>query len=246
MLQLDPGRDRRDLRREHTPGRSGRWRPGRPVGTVRVTGGRMRIGVIGSGRIGGTLGRGLAAAGHEVTYGWRDPTKPVPDDLRHERGAVAPVAEAVGGADVVILSTPWAAAEAALTAITDFGGKPLLDCTNPIGPGLTLTHGHTDSGGEQVQRWAPTARVVKVFNTTGMENMADPRYGEHAAAMLACGDDDDAVAVGVRLATDLGFEALPFGPLKNARLLEPMALVWIDLAMVRGQGRGFAFGLLRR
>ena len=206
----------------------------------------MRIGVIGSGRIGGTLGRGLAAAGHEVTYGWRDPTKPVPDDLRHERGAVAPVAEAVGGADVVILSTPWAAAEAALTAITDFGGKPLLDCTNPIGPGLTLTHGHTDSGGEQVQRWAPTARVVKVFNTTGMENMADPRYGAQRALMLACSDDDAARDVALRLAEDIGFEAIGFGPLSNARLLEPVAMTWIQLALRYGQGRSFAVGLLRR
>ncbi|MCB9687481.1 MAG: NAD(P)-binding domain-containing protein [Alphaproteobacteria bacterium] len=223
----------------------GRWRAPRHAGSVRSEVG-MRIGVIGSGKIGSTLGRGLAAAGHDVIYGWRDPAKPVPEDLRHERASVAPVAEAVAAADAVILATPWAATEAAVTAIADFGGKPLLDCTNPIGPGFALTHGHTDSGGEQVQRWAPTAKVVKVFNTTGMENMAQPRYGEQASVMLASGDDPEAVTTAVRLASDLGFEALPFGPLKNARLLEPMALVWIDLAMIRGQGRGFAFGVLRR
>lgn len=111
---------------------------------------------------------------------------------------------------------------------------------------MALTHGHDDSGAEQVQRWAPTAKVVKVFNSTGRENMADPRYPTGRALMLACGDDAGAVDLAVRLATDLGFEALAFGALKQARLLEPLALVWIRLAMVHGQGRGFAFGLLRR
>jgi hypothetical protein len=156
------------------------------------------------------------------------------------------VPDAVRQADVIILATPWAAAESALAAAGDFGGKPLLDATNPIGPGMALTHGHTDSGGEQVQRWAPSARVVKVFNTTGVENMAAPRFGDARALMLACGDDTEAVATAVGLAGDIGFEALAFGPLRNARLLEPFGRAWIELALVRGQGRGIAFGLLRR
>ena len=134
---------------------------------------------------------------------------------------------------------------AALAGV-DFSGRPLLDATNPIGPGLTLTHGHDDSGGEQVQRWAPTARVVKVFNTTGRENMEAPSYPAGASVMLACGDDGDAVDLAVRLARDIGFDAHPFGPLASARVLEPFALVWIKLAMQYGQGRDFALGLLRR
>ena len=125
-------------------------------------------------------------------------------------------------------------------------GKVLVDVTNPIGPGLKLTHGHTDSGAEQVQRWAPTARVVKAFHSTGVENMANPRYDGSAALMLVCGVDEAAVAVTIALASELGFDALPFGPLDNARLLEPMAMVWIQLALVRGHGRDIALGLLRR
>jgi predicted dinucleotide-binding enzyme len=130
--------------------------------------------------------------------------------------------------------------------VADFGGRPLLDATNPIGPGFVLTHGHTDSGAEQVQRWAPTARVVKVFNTTGRENMAAPRFGEAASVMLACGDDAEARQTAVDLARDLGFDAHPFGALAQARLLEPFAMVWIRLAMIEGHGRGFALGMLRR
>lgn len=206
----------------------------------------MRIAILGPGRVGGTLGRRFAEAGHTVVYGLRAGRTELPEEVRHPGATGAPLADAVRGADAALLTTPWSAAQDALAAVGDFGGKPLLDVTNPLGAGLALTHGHTDSGGEQVQRWAPTARVVKVFNTTGMENMADPRYGDARALMLACGDDADAVALAVGLATDIGFEALPFGPLRNARLLEPLGRAWIELALVRGHGRNLAFGLLRR
>lgn len=206
----------------------------------------MRITILGAGNVGGTLGRRLADVGHTVVYGLRPERSELPEALRHPLASGAPMATAVRDADVVILATPWSAAADALAAVGDFGGKPLLDATNPIGAGMALTHGHTDSGGEQVQRWAPSARVVKVFNTTGAENMSDPSFGDARALMLACGDDEAAVATAVQLAGDIGFEALPFGPLRNARLLEPFGRAWIELALVRGQGRGIAFGLLRR
>lgn len=206
----------------------------------------MNVAVLGAGRVGSALGRGLAAAGHTVRYALRDPSKPLDERVRHPNALHLAVHEAIAGSDAVILATPWAATEAALAGAGDFGGRPLLDATNPIGAGGVLTHGHTDSGGEQVQRWAPTARVVKVFNTTGMENLANPRFGDQRALMLAAGDDEAAVAVAVGLATDLGFEAFALGPLRNARLLEPFGRTWIELAMFRGGGRDVAFGLLRR
>lgn len=206
----------------------------------------MHIAILGAGRVGSTLGRGLAQAGHTIHYARRDLSVATPPELAHPGASQGSATEVVARSEAVILATPWAAAAEVLATIPDFGGRPLFDATNPIGPGLALTHGHTDSGGEQVQRWAPTARVVKVFHSTGVENMADPRYPAGAALMLACGDDPAAVALGVDLARDLGFDAQPFGPLAGARLLEPLALVWIRLAMVHGQGRGFALGLLRR
>lgn len=206
----------------------------------------MRIGVIGAGNVGSTLGRGLASAGHSIQYGVRDPRAEVPERLWHDGALVGSVRDTVAWSEVLILATPWGATESALAEAGDLGGRPLLDATNPLGARLSLTHGHTDSGGEQVQRWAPTARVVKVFHTTGAENMADPIYGDQRAILFACGDDADAVAVAVRLSTDLGFETVPLGPLTNARLTEPFARLWIELALVRGAGRGVAFSLLRR
>lgn len=202
----------------------------------------MKVGIIGAGNVGQTLGGGLAKAGHEVLYGVRDPKAEKYAELA---GAVT-VREAVETADAIIVATPWAHTEDAVRSAGDFGGKPLLDATNPIGPGFVLTHGHDDSGAEQVQRWATNARVVKVFNSTGRENMADPSYGDRRGAMLVCGDDDDACAVAKTLAEDVGFETVVAGDLKEARLLEPLAMLWIKLAMVRGEGRNFAFGFLRR
>jgi hypothetical protein len=206
----------------------------------------MKIAIIGAGGVGTTLGGGLAAAGHQIIYAVQDPSDPRHEALMGDSTSVAGVAEAVALVDGVILSTPWAAAESALAAAGDFQGKPLLDATNPIGPGFALTHGHTDSGAEQVARWAPTARVAKVFNSTGKENMADPVVDGRASMMFACSDDEAARSVALSLATDLGFEAVSAGELAMARLLEPLALLWIKLALVHGQGRAMAFGILRR
>jgi predicted dinucleotide-binding enzyme len=206
----------------------------------------MNIAVIGAGRVGGTLGRRAREAGHQVAFGVRAPADGKHDALRAEGFGVSTVREAVDAADMVMLSTPWAAVPDALRAVGDFGGRVLVDATNPIAPGFVLAHGHTDSGAEQVARWAPSARVVKAFNSTGVENMAAPRYGEQRALMLVCGDDVEARQSVRGLAESIGFEAIDAGPLARARLIEPMAMLWITLAGPLDQGRDIAFGLLRR
>ncbi|GAB4039385.1 MAG: NADPH-dependent F420 reductase [Rubrivivax sp.] len=208
----------------------------------------MKIAIIGAGNVGRALGVGWAAKGHQLRFGARDvASDKVRAAVAATPGATAhPVPEAARWAEVVVLATPWSGTEAALRAAGDLGGKPLLDATNPLTPDFKLALGHTDSGGEQVQRWAQGAQVVKIFNTTGWENMAAPAYPAGRAAMLYCGDDAPAKAAASQLAADLGFEPLDLGPLAEARLLEPAAMVWIKLAIVRQQGRGIAFGLLRR
>lgn len=210
----------------------------------------MNIGIIGAGRVGRTLGGGLAAAGHAVHYGVRnvDDVSDIPSE--HGDVDVVSVLSAASASDVIILATPWAAVQDAIVAAGAatgaLDGKILVDATNPIGPGLSLVLGHTDSGAEQVQRWAPGARVVKAFNTTGFENMAQPKIGAQALMMPVCGDDDSACAVVAGLARDLGFGAVLAGPLRQARLLEPLALLWISLAMRADVGRAMGFALLHR
>lgn len=113
--------------------------------------------------------------------------------------------------------------------------------------GLTgLSIGLDSSAGEQVQAWAPAAHVVKIFNTTGADNMQDPDYAGQAATMFYCGDSEGAKEIAGSLAADLGFEPVDVGPLSQARVLEPLAMLWISMAMRYGFGRDIAFKLLRR
>lgn len=210
----------------------------------------MKIGIIGAGTVGGTLGRGWAAKGHEVFFGVRDPSKAEVGRAVADAGPGArtgAVADAGSFGEAVVLATPWQAVRSALEAAGDLAGKVLVDCTNPLKPDLSgLAVGPDGSGGEQVAAWAPGARVVKAFNTTGAENMADPRYGEGRLTMLLAGDDAAAKETVARLAEDLGFEALDAGSLAASRHLERLALLWIHLAYRQGLGRGFGFRLVRR
>lgn len=208
----------------------------------------MRICVIGAGSVGGTLGSRWAAASHEVVFGVRDPRSEKVKDLLKTlcNARAAEIAEAASESEIVVLATPWPAARDAIQSAGNLSGKVLLDCTNPLKSDLSLDAGHTTSGAEMVAGWATPARVVKIFNTTGYGNMANPHYGDQAATMFYAGDDSEAKQTAARLASDLGFEPVDAGPLKNARLLEPLAALWIDLAMVRGHGRDIAFKLLRR
>jgi predicted dinucleotide-binding enzyme len=154
------------------------------------------------------------------------------------------IPRAVAQSEIVALATPWDGTQAAIRAAGDLAGKVLLDCTNPIGAG-GLALGHTTSGAEQIAEWAPGARVVKAFNTTGWEVMADTAFAGGKPALFLCGDDAEARQTVAGLAADLGFEPVDCGPLRMARSLEPLAVLWISLAR-SGMGRHFAWALLRR
>ncbi len=121
----------------------------------------MKIAILGAGNLGGTLGQALEKAGHTIFYAVRNPDAPKYAPLLTQGAQALEVPAAIEAAEAVILATPWNHTEEALTSIKDFGNKPLLDATNAIGPGFQLTHGHQDSGGEQVARWAQNARVAK-------------------------------------------------------------------------------------
>jgi predicted dinucleotide-binding enzyme len=211
---------------------------------------KMKIGMIGAGSVGGALGQRWAAAGHEIKFGVRDASKAEVVQLLTSMGpraSAGPVAEAAAFGEVVVLATPWEAAQAAIQSAGNLAGKILVDCTNPLQPALAgLSVGHTTSAGEEVAKWAKGARVVKAFNTTGAPNMANPRFGSSRAVMFMAGDDAAAKAAVKKLGEDLGFEMVDAGALVQARLLEPLAMLWIHLALKQGLGRDFALGLLRR
>ena len=202
----------------------------------------MRIAVIGAGAVGSALGPALERAGHEVVYGVRNGGKPAPGDKR-------PVGEAAAWAEAVVLAVPWPGVEAAIAACGDLSGKLLIDVTNPLnyGPeGLSLALGFDASGAERVAALAPGARVVKAFNSVTSVTMADARAVQPRPVLFAAGDDAAARASVLELGESLGFAPADAGPLANARLLEPLAMLLIDQAYVQGRGPGIAFAVLER
>jgi predicted dinucleotide-binding enzyme len=205
----------------------------------------MRIAIVGAGSVGATLGRAWIKHGEDVMWGLRNPADPKHAALPKER--VKAPAEAVKEAEVVVIATPWSAAEAAIKSLGRLAGKIVIDCTNPLGmgpDGLQLVLGFNTSAGEQVASWAPGAFVFKTLNTTGAGNMAQAADYPVKPLMLVAGDDAGSKLRVMQLVGKLGFEAVDAGPLKNARLLEPLAMLWIDQAMKRGRGRDFAFALV--
>jgi len=207
----------------------------------------MRIGVLGTGMVGGALGKGWTSAGHEVMFGVRDAGSEKALARAAEGARLGSPEEAVSFAEVVALALPWGATEGLARSLgAQLAGKVVFDCTNALKPDFSgLVVGPESSGAELVAAWAPGARVVKIFNTTGFANMANPRYPEGAASMLYCGDDAAAKETARQLAADLGFDPVDAGPLVQARLLEPFALLWIKLAY-GGHGRDIAFRLMKR
>jgi predicted dinucleotide-binding enzyme len=209
----------------------------------------MQIAVIGTGSVGGTLGRRWAELGHTVRFGVRnlsdEETKSMAAAIKGD-AKLATIADAVNGADVVVLATPYAANKDALAAAGDLSGKILIDVTNPIGPNFSLAVGLTSSGAEEVAKLAPRAKVYKAMNQVGFEVMANPVFATGKPVMFVAGDDAPGKKVVLDLVSSLGFEAIDAGELTIARLIEPYAMLWIHLMARRNQGRNFAFSLLRR
>lgn len=210
----------------------------------------MNIAIIGAGNVGGTLGKRWSGNGHQVVFGSREPKSEKARNLADEAGPNAKVAsnaEAAGASEIVLVATPFPAARQALREAGSLAGKIVIDATNPLLPTLEgLSVGLTDSAAEQVASWATGAKVVKALNTVGYNIMANPDFGQRRVAMFYCGDDTDAKKTVASLIAELGFEALDAGPLKQARVLEPFATLWISLALQHGYGTNIAFELLRR
>ena len=205
----------------------------------------MHIAIIGAGSVGATLGQAWLQHGEDVIWGLRNPADPKYAALPKQR--VKAPAESVKDAEIVVIATPWSATQAAVKGLGGLVGKIVIDCTNPLGmgpDGLQLVLGFDTSAGEQVASWAPGALVFKSLNTTGANNMAKAADYPVKPMMPVAGDDAAKKPAVMQLVAALGFEPVDAGPLKNARLLEPFGMVWIDQALKRGRGRDFAFALV--
>jgi NADPH-dependent F420 reductase len=210
----------------------------------------VNIAILGTGAVGSALGQRLGAQGHRVAYGSRTPRSPHVQNLLARSGSDATAAsprDAVEGADVVILAVPWQAAQAVLAAVGPLSGQVLIDCTNPLRADLSgIEIGHTHSAAEEIAKWAPQARVVKAFNTASAKVMLNPQFEGSKATMFYCGDDPQAKQLASQLIADVGFDPVDAGPLASSRYLEPLAMLYIHLAVRQGWGSNCAFKIVRR
>jgi predicted dinucleotide-binding enzyme len=211
----------------------------------------MRIAFIGYGNVGAPLADHLQRAGHEVTLAARDAGSESVRELLARNGAlqVQSPADAVKSADVVFLATPFQANEAALKAVAaELGGKVLVDCTNPVGPGLTHGLNNTRSGTEMIQSMLPDTRVVKAFSIYGFENFEDSAYPAYNVkpVMMFCGADAAAKAIVGGLIDALGWEPLDVGGIEQALHLEHMTLMWVRYIRAGRRSPNLVWAALRR
>jgi predicted dinucleotide-binding enzyme len=211
---------------------------------------KLSIAVLGAGNVGGALARVWSAADHNVTLGLPNPQSEKSRASLAKLGGKVQAAsnkDAASGAQFVALCVRWPAAQDAIRQCGNLSGKVVIDCTNPLNPDLQgLSIGTNTSAAEQVASWASGAKVVKAFNTIGAANFGNAQFGSQRADGFYCGDDAGAKDSIRELIEAAGMDPVDVGPLRNARWLEAMAMLWIDMAVNQKQGSNHAFKLLRR
>jgi predicted dinucleotide-binding enzyme len=200
----------------------------------------MRVGILGSGLMGGKLGTIFARAGHEVTFSYaRRRTKL--ERLARDAGRMAragTVAEAARDADALLLAVHWSRLADVLKQAGDLSGRIILSCSLPMNNDDTaLVVAHTSSGAEKLAKKLPDARVVSAFNTVPSEVLFGVFQSRKRSrpSLVYCGDDAGAKEVAAGLIRDARFNPVDAGPLQIARYTEPFALLIAQLAY-EGEG----------
>ena len=191
---------------------------------------KPKIGIIGKGHVGSALERGLRRAGFDV--------RAVGNDAKAVR-------ETAKAANVVMIAVPFGAIDDVLRELGGaIDGKIVVDVTNALTPDYQLALGYSTSGAEELQKKALKAHVAKAFKTVFAANMDTGQVkGERLSAFVAS-DDDDAKKTVLEMARAIGFDAVDAGPLRNARLLEPLGYFNIQLGMKLGMGSEIGFELV--
>lgn len=208
----------------------------------------MKIGIIGAGDVGGTLGIRWRQKGHEIMFGVRNRQsqnvqKLIQLDKNLEFGEII---ETVTFGDVIVLAVPWTAIEETIHRAGNLSNKILIDPTNPLTTDLKGLALDNSSAAEKISNLAKSTKVVKAFNIIGAKTLNNSIFDSQRADIFICGNDSHSKQVVRELAIDIGFDVVDVGPLVNARMLEYLALIWIELAFRQQLGPNIAFKLLRR
>ena len=196
----------------------------------------MRIGILGSGLMGGKLGTILARAGHEVVFSYARSEQKLEKLARDAKGnaRAGTPREAAQDADAVLLAVHWLRFDEVLKQAGDLSGKTVVTCSLPMNEGDTgLVVGLDSSGAEELAKKIPKARVVAAFNTVPSEalfGVYEARRRASRPSLVYCGDDRRSKQLAAGLISDVGFDPVDAGPLRIARYTEPFALLVAQLA----------------
>jgi NADPH-dependent F420 reductase len=207
----------------------------------------MKIGIIGAGDVGGTLGKSWRQKKHDVMFGVRNLQSQNVQRLAQMDKSLTfgNINDAVAFGDVILFAIPWTSIEETVRG-RNLSGKIVIDPTNPLTPDLRQLAFDDSSVAERIANLAKGAKVVKAFNTIGAQTLNNLIFGSNRADLFLCGDDTHSKRVVGELAADIGFDVVDIGSLANARMLENLALLWIELALRQELGPNIAFKLLRR
>ena len=207
----------------------------------------MKIGILGSGLMGGKLGILFTRAGHDVVFSYARSQQKLERLVRQAKGhaRAGTPAEAVRDADAILLAVHWRRIDDVVKQADDLSRKVIISCSLPMNADDTrLVIGHTSSGAEELAKKVRRAKVVSAFGTVPSEvlfGVFEARRKAKRPSMAYCGDDDSAKAVTAGLISDVGFEPVDAGPLRIARYLEPFALLMGQLAYEGSGGPELAY-----
>ena len=204
----------------------------------------MKIAIVGSGNVGSALAQGWAKANHQITFGVRNQEEFKGNRLGEMKNiSSASIADAVSKSEVVVIAAVPQAVHSIAEALGDVSSKVIIDAMNSV----RIKPEPFSNTTEALMKLTNCGDIVKCFNTTGAENMANPIYKGQGVDMFYAGDSDKAKRVAEQLAKDLGFENVyNFGGSDKFDLMEQFALSWINLAIMQGYGRDFAFKVVKR
>jgi 8-hydroxy-5-deazaflavin:NADPH oxidoreductase len=192
----------------------------------------MKVGIIGKGNVGTSIGAALTAKGVDVKFGHRDPKEPV--------------TEAAKWGEIIILAVPYGAIDNVIKEIGSLAdGKIVIDVTNAIAENGELAIGFSVSAAEELQKKIPKSFVVKAFNTVFAKNQRTGKIGENQLTLFVAGDNQKAKETVMQLGKDMKFDVVDVGSLKVARYLEPMAMLLINLGYGLGMGTDIGYKLIK-
>ncbi len=214
----------------------------------------MKIGIVGSGVVAQSLGKGFVDAGYRVMLGSRNPDKKELKEWKKnagKHGQLGSTTQAAQFGEVCILAVAWHAGEDVMAQVRpELAGKIVIDVTNPLifndDAPPTLAVGHTISGGEIVQQNLPDSHVVKALNIISHTHMVQPKYKSGTPTMFICGNNSSAITHTSELLQELGWQdIIDLGGIEKSRLLEPLCLLWVEYGVARNTW-AHAFAVLER